>query len=61
MFFIDALGQKAISRVTISKTTAKALIKVLSSNLTSLEKELASQIELKVQGNDTAQPKSYIG
>ncbi len=47
LVFLEALGNRAIARVTLGKVTAKSLQKVLKTTLGTLDKELRSKNELK--------------
>lgn len=62
LVFVDAMSQRAISRVTLSKTTARVLADVLKRDVENLEKELKSKKPMKapMQIKGTAES-SYIG
>ena len=60
--FWDALGQGVVTRVTLTKTTAKALAGVLKTNVDELEKNIDSKEEI-ANFNNLGETKSsgYIG
>ena len=62
LIFLEALGQSVVTRVTISKTTAKALASILKTNIEELEKKIDSDEEMSNQPQlyDTASS-NYIG
>jgi len=59
--FVDVLSQSAVSRITISKTTAKALSKILNNNLEELEKKLQNKNEEKQEKVSSSTSNDYIG
>ena len=59
--FLDILSQSAVSRITLSKTTAKALSKILNTNIEELEKRLQSKSEEKQENLSSSTSNDYIG
>jgi len=64
LIFVDGFTKMALARLTISKTTAKALANLLNTNVTDLEKDLANKSEIKpaattIQASTTKS--NYIG
>jgi len=61
LIFIDIITQSTVARVTLSKTTAKALSNILKTNIEDMEKKLLSKVEetpIKIEGTSS---KDYIG
>jgi hypothetical protein len=61
LVFLDMVTKSTVSRVTLSKTTAKALSKILRTNVEALEKKILSKTDdtkIKIEGTDS---KDYIG
>ena len=63
LIFLDALGNKAVARITLSKTTAKSLAQVLKINVKDLEKELRNKKNLKhiPSSKESITNENYIG
>lgn len=63
LLFVDALSNRAMSRITMSKTTAKTLAQILHRDVENLEKELKSKKAMKapVTVKGTSESSSYIG
>ena len=61
LIFIDMMTQSTVARVTLSKMTAKALCKILKTNVEDMEKKLLSktqEMSVKIEGTSS---KDYIG
>ena len=61
LIFLDMVTRSTVARVTLSKTTAKALSKLLKNNVQDMEKKLLSKTEeipVKIDGTSL---KDYIG
>ena len=61
LIFIDMMTQSTVARVTLSKTTARDLSKILKTNLEDMDKRLNSKVQetsVKIEGTSS---KDYIG
>ena len=61
LIFIDMMTQSTVARIAVSKTTAKALCKILKTNLDDMEIKLKSKSKEPSVKIDKTSSKDYIG